>query len=257
MLYGSFTQSEADRFSDVDAMLYFDDAALAEVEPRAWLEAIAPLGLYYCNEFGNHAVVFRNLIRGEFHFDPANAIAELENFRGQVWFPSVEAAVLVDKRGRLAQALQPLIGEPPSRGDAQTVAYLRDSFLNWFLFGVNVLARGETARALEIMGLVQDNLLRLIRLQEGSTAHWITPTKALEREISAVAFRRFQGCTAPLERRALWEGYREAWAYGNDLLRALAQVYAVDLPNELIEDIGDHFLLGYRAAFPGGPGPAA
>lgn len=257
MLYGSFTRGEADRFSDVDVILYFDDEALAKVEPRAWLVQIAPLRLYYRNEFGNHAVVFQNLVRGEFHFDPASRIVELEKFEGEFWFPSLESTILVDRRGRLEQALQPLIGEPPPREDAKTVAYLCDSFLNWFLFGVNVLARGETARALEIMGLVQDNLLRLIRIQEGITNHWIAPTKSLEGEISSTAYRRFQGCTAHLERRALWDGYREAWAYGNELLRSLAQAYPVDLPEELIEDIGDHLLRSIRAASAGSLGGPA
>jgi lincosamide nucleotidyltransferase len=39
------------------------------LEEEAWVRRIAPLELYYINEFGNGNAIFENLVRGEFHFE--------------------------------------------------------------------------------------------------------------------------------------------------------------------------------------------
>jgi lincosamide nucleotidyltransferase len=230
MLYGSFARQEADQFSDIDAMLYFEEGALEEIDQRAWLEGVAPVELFYVNEFGVSVAIFDGLIRGEFHFDPAGAMEQLAGYRGRISFPSLEAALLVDKTGRLSQALRPLIGPPPSHESADEIRALFDSFHNWFLFGGNLFRRGEYARSLEVMGLVQDNLLRMARLQEGRGERWITPTKNLEGELSPAAYRRFQACTAPLEPEAMEKAYRAAWDWGNELMADLARRYRLARP---------------------------
>lgn len=240
MLYGSFPLREADRFSDIDCMLYFEEDRLPKVDQRAWVEQIAPVDVYYTNEFGIGVAIFANLVRGEFHFDPAGDMAKLEALRGVVWFPSLEDVLLVDRTGRLAQHLQPLLGEPPRRDTPDTARYLCHSFLNWTLFGTNVLARGERARALEILKFVHDHLLRMVRLEEGTTRHWITPTRTLEREISTEAYTRFVGCTAGLESGALEAAYVATWRWGQQLMSAVAQAYDVSLPDDLIEKLDRH-----------------
>ncbi|MGD8807290.1 MAG: nucleotidyltransferase domain-containing protein, partial [Chloroflexota bacterium] len=81
MHYGSYTRGEADRYSDLDIMLFFDDRSLAEIDQPAWLSQIAPVELLYVNEFGNSVAIFENLVRGEFHFDPAAKMADLAQYR--------------------------------------------------------------------------------------------------------------------------------------------------------------------------------
>lgn len=234
MLYGSFARQEADQFSDIDAMLFFDEGALPGLDQRAWLEKIAPVELFYANEFGISVAIFEGLIRGEFHFDPAGAMEQLDAYRGRIAFPSLEAALLVDKTGRLSLALEPLIGPPPAHDSSEEIRVLFDSFHNWFLFGANLFRRGEYARALEVMQLVQDNLLRMARLQEGRSERWITPTKNLERDLSPAAYRRFQACTAPLEPEALEKAYRAAWGWGNELIDGLARRYHLARPPDTL-----------------------
>lgn len=240
MLYGSFPYGEGDAFSDIDAILYFSDEDLPTIDQQAWVSQIASVELYYHNEFGNGAAIFANLVRAEFHFDPASDIPKLRQWRGVISFPSLADAVLVDKTSVLSQHLRVLIGPAPAHNTPDEAQFLCHSFLNWFLFGVNVCARGEEARGLEILHLVQDYLLRMVRLLEGQTAHWITPTRAVEQEISPASYARLRDCTAPLTRRALWGAYKAAWGWGNEMMVELAQQYELTRLDALTARIEHH-----------------
>jgi hypothetical protein len=44
------------------------------LEEQGWVGQIAPLELYYVNEFGNGTPIFENLVRCEFHFEPASKV---------------------------------------------------------------------------------------------------------------------------------------------------------------------------------------
>ena len=239
MHYGSLARGQADVYSDLDIMLFFADEVAAEIDQRAWLNQIAPVELFYVNEFGSSVAIFDNLVRGEFHFDPAGEMAKLAEYRDRVRYPALETTVLKDKSGRLAEYLTSLIGPPLNHETAREALYLGHSFLNWFLFGFNVLSRGEYARALEILSLIHDNLLRMARIEEGRTEHWISPTKALEEDVSPAAYRRFQACTAALEPAALQSAYRACWDWGNEMLTGLGRRYGVALPAGLTARIGE------------------
>lgn len=237
MLYGSFPQQEADEYSDIDCVLFFEDARLPEVDEEAWVAQIGPVDLFYVNEFGNRVAIFANLVRAEFHFDPASKMPVVETWRGMGSFPTVEAALLVDRSGRLAGHLQQLVDPPPERDTPDDVLFVCHSFLNWMLFGMNVLARGERARALELLTTVHDTLLRMARLEEGSTRHWISPTKALESELSPEAYAQFAACTATVEEASLKSAYAAAWRWGRRLMPAITAGHNVDLPQALIEKL--------------------
>ncbi len=234
MLYGSFPLGEADRYSDIDCILFFYDPWLPDVDRRLWAGQIGPIELFYTNEFGTQVAIYSNLVRAEFHFDPASSMRKIDDWRGSTWFPTLEAAILVDRNGALHRHLQPLSGPRPDHETREEARTLCDGFLNWYLFGANVLARGEHARALEILHILQDNLLRSVRTLEGRTGHWITPTRSLEAEISAEAYRRYRSCTASLEPGALRAAYGETWLWGNELLAGLSRRHALALPVELI-----------------------
>jgi lincosamide nucleotidyltransferase len=110
-----------------------------------------------------------------------------------------------------------------------------------------VLARGELARALEILNVVHDGLLRMARLVEGTAEHWVTPTKALERELSPAAYQRFQACTAPLDHAALWGAYLAAWQWGNELMAVLGERHAVTWPAGLIGKLDQRLRSGAQS----------
>jgi lincosamide nucleotidyltransferase B/F len=101
MLYGSFTRGEGDQFSDVEFVVFVSDAELSSFNQQDWVAQIAPLALYFADDLGHHTAIFGNLIRGEFHFEPASAIPKVATWQGNAWFPSQEAVILLDHTGEL------------------------------------------------------------------------------------------------------------------------------------------------------------
>jgi lincosamide nucleotidyltransferase len=100
--------------------------------------------------------------------------------------------------------------------------------LNWLLLGSHVLARGELARALDALAQAHRFLLQAARLATSSTAHWLTPARALERDLPRESYARFVPCTAPLELIALRSAYSQSWRWGAELARDLADRYGSD-----------------------------
>lgn len=116
-----------------------------------------------------------------------------------------------------------------------------DSFLNWSHFGFNLLGRGEWARAGELLRLIQDYLLQMTRLLEGSTERWIAPTKRAEWELSAESYARFTTCTAGIEPNALTAAYWSAWEWGIEMSAELARKHRVNWSKALAERLTGYF----------------
>jgi lincosamide nucleotidyltransferase B/F len=247
MMYGSFAQFEGDEFSDIEFILFFYDAVLGDVDQEEWVARIAPVELYFVNEFGNGTAIFENLIRGEFHFDKASDIQKIDDsWKETDWFPSLEATLILDRTGELTRRLQRIVGPTPDRDTQEQIRFLCYCFVNWFLFGSNLLARGELARALDLLKIVQNQLLRMIRVSERSTDHWFNPSKLLEKDISEASYARYVACTANLEERALWSAYLSAWSWGRELMSSLAQEHSVALPTTLLDRLDRRFTGAYR-----------
>ena len=240
-MYGSFTKGEGDQYSDIEFLIYIDDAVHAAFEPIPWLEQIAPVDLYFINEFGVGTAIFANLIRGEFHFERASDMPKLREYGLMSGFPPVEALLVSDRTGELRTHLAAISGPDPERGGITESARLWHSYLNWMLFGSYVLARSERARALELLGIAQRYLLQMARLAENQTQHWPTPSKSVEKELSEGGLRRFTACTASLRGSELESAYRAAWAWGKELASTLAVRWPFDLRSELIGKLDRRF----------------
>jgi lincosamide nucleotidyltransferase len=234
MMYGSFTSGEGDAFSDIEFLLFFEDAVFPALDRRAWLEQIAPVELLFVNEFGITTAIFDNLVRGEFHFHSVSEMTVAQAWPGVISFPSLDSALIVDKSGRLTPYLQPLIGPPPPQAMPEKLQFVANCFVNWWLFGFNVLRRGEYARAMDILGAVQRNLLWMARAAQGRTDHWHIPSRLLEQDLSPDAYARFKACAASLGASALWSAYQAAWAWGRELIEALRAQHEADVPERLI-----------------------
>ncbi|HVF98542.1 MAG TPA: nucleotidyltransferase domain-containing protein [Chloroflexia bacterium] len=233
LMYGSFTRGEGDAYSDIEFVLFFRDEEIGEVDQLEWVRQIAPVEMYFVNEFGNGTAIFSNLVRGEFHFDKASDMRLVQGWKDSAWFPSLEATIMVDHTGELARLLRPYT-TPPQHDTPEQVRALCERFINWVLFGANVLARGEHARALEILGMAHRYLLWLARLAEGRTEHWPTPSKSLERDISPATYARFKTCTASLDEGQLWHAYDNAWKWGKELMTGQAEKHGIALPTTVI-----------------------
>jgi lincosamide nucleotidyltransferase len=247
MMYGSFAQFEGDEFSDIEFILFFYDEVLGDVNQEEWVTRIAPVELYFVNEYGNGTAIFENLIRGEFHFDRASDIQKIdESWRETDWFPSLETALVLDRTGELTCRLRSIVGPALAQGTPERIRFLCNCFINWFLFGSNLLARGELARALDLLGIVQDQLIRMIRISERSTEHWFNPSKLLEKDISEASYARFVACTANLNEEALWSAYLSAWYWGTELMSSLAEGHGVALPAALLDRLDQRLAQAYR-----------
>ena len=246
MMYGSFTRGEGDEHSDVEFVLFFEDDALPWIDPREWVEQIAPVELYFVNEFGNHTAIFHNLVRGEFHFDKASVMGIVEGWKHTASLPSVESTLILDSTGELSRRLQTLIDQKPERGSRENVQFICDSFVNWTLFAAHVLARGEYARSHDLLSSVHRYLLWMARLLEDSTAHWPTPSKSLERDVSPEAYARYAQCTARLDPGDLRRAYLSAWGWGREMMVSLCEAYGADLNEGLLDRVGQQL----KAAHP-------
>jgi lincosamide nucleotidyltransferase len=247
MMYGSFAQGEGDGLSDIEFILFFEDAAAGEVDQEEWVSRISPVGLYFVNEYGNGTAIFDNLVRGEFHFDRASDIAKIdESWKEVGWWPSLEDALVLDRTGELARRLELIVGPPPARDTPERARFVCNCFVNWVLFGSNLVVRGELARALNLLGIVQDQLLYMVRILEGSTGRWFNPAKLLEENVSDDAYARYAACTARLDRDEIRRAYISAWEWGGEMVAALSERHGVVAPAPLLEKLDRRFAESLR-----------
>jgi lincosamide nucleotidyltransferase len=233
LMYGSFALGQGDRFSDIEFYLYFEEEALPGLDEAAWVSRIAPVGLYYVNEFGNGSAIFENLVRGEFHFEAASEVGLVDAWE-TAWFPSLASAVLVDKSGELSRRLGRLVRRPPDLDTPERALFVCRSLINWTLMGANLLERGEHARAEAFLTLIHGHLLQAARLVEGKTVNWLSPTRKLEEDVSAITYERFRACTAALDAAQLARAYVSTWRWGRELIDELASRHAFALPESLL-----------------------
>jgi hypothetical protein len=91
-------------------------------------------------------------VRGEFHSMRERDVSVVAGGLGSGWFPSLDAAVLVDRTGELSRHASALVGGTPARGGA---------------------------------ALVEGLALNLLNMME----HWPPPSRPLEGERSTAAYR--------------------------------------------------------------------
>jgi lincosamide nucleotidyltransferase B/F len=240
LMYGSFALGQGDRFSDIEFYLFFENETLESfLDEEAWVSQIAPVELYYVNEFGNGTAIFENLIRGEFHFESVSNMGLVDSWE-TAWFPTLESAVLVDKSGELSRRVSRLVRRPPEMDTPERARFLCRSLMNWTLMGTNLLKRGEYARAEAFLTLVHGHLLQALRLVEGKSANWLSPSRRLEEDVSADSYERFRACTAALDAKQLVRAYASTWEWSQELMDELATRHAFALPETLLDKLNQN-----------------
>jgi lincosamide nucleotidyltransferase len=238
LLYGSWTLGEADAHSDIEAYLYVRDEHVETFDAPAFLERIAPLKLAYTNMYGILAVVFDDLMRGEFHITAAGpGIDDVPTWEGMVFLPRPEAAVLLDRTGRLTRAARQLAAFRPPE-PVTTAQRLTDELANWTLMLAHVLNRGEIARAHALLHtVIAPQQLQLCRLLRDSTAHWLTPSRALEQDLPASDQERYLATTSAARDPEVRRAARNSWSWSRELSAQAAARWSLGLPEKLHEEI--------------------
>jgi hypothetical protein len=149
-----------------------------------------------------------------------------------------ESMILVDRMGELLGHLREALSHSPAPKTAVEIEGLIGRFLNWFLFGLNVLERGEHVRAHMLLGASLEHLLWFVRLRDHALQRWFSPSKNVEHEINPDALARYASCTGSLEEEHLRVAYRSAWSWANEHFRYFKMAHRASLPDSLIEAIG-------------------
>lgn len=233
LLYGSYTIAEADEFSDIEAYLFIDDESLPGFDVAAFLGTIAEIRLAYVNEHGIHAVIFDDLMRGEFHAEPASSVDQVRSWRGMIHLPDPGRAVLLDRTGRLTDAAA-VLTEPHRPEPAATARQLVDELTNWTLMAANLLARGETARGHALVtGVVGPFQLRLCRLLRGTVDNWLTPSRRLEHDLTTEDYGRHVATTSRLVPEDTAAAARASWRWTRSLSGEAARRWELRIDHEL------------------------
>ena len=135
-----------------------------------------------------------------------------------------------------------MVGHAPDEDTPEQVRFLCHSLINWTLMGTNLLMRGEYAHALAFLSLVHAHLQRAARIAEGSTVNWLSPSRRLEEDISAVSYARFRACTAALEVDEIARAYRCTWGWSRELMDELSERHTFPLPRPLLGKL-DRYLV--------------
>jgi lincosamide nucleotidyltransferase B/F len=88
-----------------------------------------------------------------------------------------------------------------------------------------------------LLTLVHGHLLQAVRLVEGKSANWLSPTRRLEEDASATSYERYKACTAALEAGQLARAYASTWEWGRELMSELAARHALELPEVLLDKL--------------------
>lgn len=236
LMYGSFAAGEADEHSDIEFWLFFTTRRRAGIDPRSWCADIAPISYGLLNEFGSYVAFFPGLVRGEFHFATVDDIAGVTEWpaRGA----AVERMLVVDRSGALAPVLRGLPERyvPPADGP-EVIAKYCDPFANWLVLAHHLAARGEDLRAWDALGHAQRHLLWMARLAEESTAHWLTPSRGAELELSADTVAGLRAATSAASPQELTGALRAALELGRRLWSAIATRYGRSAPTSLFAEL--------------------
>jgi lincosamide nucleotidyltransferase B/F len=232
LMYGSFAQGRGDEHSDIEFWLFFD--RLDDVDQAGWCAQVGPVTHVTPNEFGAQVAFFPGLVRGEFHFA---ATAEIESVAG--WpargGASVDDMIVLDRSGRLAQALAEIPVEPVIGRTPYDIEVLTGRFANWLVLAHHVAARGELQRAVDALQHAQRHLLWLARLAHDATGSWLTPSRGFEAQLPADVVATLRALPGPADAASVTESLRRTWQAGRTLWVSL--VRADRLPDGLIAEL--------------------
>ncbi|MBB4034851.1 lincosamide nucleotidyltransferase [Dysgonomonas hofstadii] len=208
LMYGSFTKGEGDQYSDIEFYIYYRTKECPD--KLGLISQIAPVLLFFTNEFGTDVAVFENMIRGEFHFHPVSDIEDIRAWPKVISFEFKDKMNLMDKDGTLSAVLDSIPPIRPERYTSENREYLACNLINNLIFENNLILRGEYAHAHQLFGFIQRYILWLMRLYLKKDNHWEAPTKKLEEDIPHEWYLKYEQCIPTLDKESLQESFKSA-----------------------------------------------
>jgi lincosamide nucleotidyltransferase B/F len=245
VMYGSFVKGEADEFSDIEFYLFIRQEDYHLFDLQTWIRSIAPVELFLVNEYGTTVAVFQNLVRGEFHYGPEDQVKVVSTWGMMGEAPNPAAMVMIDRKGVLDEQFENWRQAVAQIDSGENYRQITSQYINMILFGANVLKRGERVRALELLFFIHRYLLWLARMHSGQVRNWPTPSRMIERDLSADMYARFTRCSANMDLGSLERAYYNSWEWAKELMQALGPRYDFFLPASLIESIDARFALWF------------
>lgn len=197
LMYGSFAKGEGDEYSDIEFYIFLRPEI--HFDKQSWITSIETIELFFVNEFGTEVAIFKNLVRGEFHFMNVDQVGIINSWIGLVSFEYWENMILVDKDNRLLHVFEKIDKDRPRRDAMDNIIWLQNSLVNTLLFTKNLLLRNEWAHAQQNFFYIHRYLLWLIRIKADSTNHWESPTKKLETDIPSIWYQKYSECVPSLD----------------------------------------------------------
>lgn len=219
LMYGSFVKNEGDKYSDIE--FYFFVTNKETFKAEQWVSGVDNLLLFFKNEFGTDVAIYENFIRAEYHFLNASEVNIVKSWEGFISFAYKDKMMLVDKDHVLKNVLDDIKQIVPQRIDPTNIDWLASSLINFLLQTANLLGRREWAHAHMSLGYVQKYLLWMMRIEEKTTDHWESPTKALEKDLSPERYMQYIQLTCRAKEKALKKAISVALAEANKLFSEL------------------------------------
>jgi lincosamide nucleotidyltransferase len=220
LVYGSFVTGEADAHSDIEFWLFF----ARPVDAHEWLSGLGEIRHIVVNEFGAHVAFFPGLIRGEFHVATTDDIPSVSSWPARS--APTDRMLVVDRTGALRRALDALPEQPTLPADIDTLC---GRFANWLILAHHVARRGELLRAVDALCHARRHLLWIVRLAEGRTRHWLTPSRNAENDLPADVVRAIHRTTATADPGSVRGAIAAMWACGRG--------YWESPPTALVEEL--------------------
>jgi hypothetical protein len=107
--------------------------------------------------------------------------------------------IVVDRHNRLRPVLDSLPDHAPVPRTWSDIDAVCGRFANWLVLAHHVRRRGDLLRALDALAHVHRHLLWMARLVEDNTAHWLTPSRQAETELTPPTIHTLVRSTAVAE----------------------------------------------------------
>ena len=206
-----------------NSAVFIRDDHFENFDQRSWLNAVSPVAAYFPDDFGHHTALLKTAFAVNSISCENRTYRSFPLGKAAGWFPSLEAAVLLDRSGELSRYASALVGGPryvkrAAGGRACVEPHQPDALWGQSFKSGRVRSRpGFASKA-------HENLLKLrFDSHEGATDHWPTPSRALEKDISGDSYNRYLACTSSAEPRALCAAYHQTWTWSLELFKSVTE----------------------------------